>query len=134
MTTKQTTEKAIPNASEQAQPAKPVADSKKSAAAKEQQPPSPAKEPSGKRNNHPQTPKPKGKDAKNKDGSNSKDQSTAKSSNASHSGSGKSKYHKSQPQKQRNFYNPPQKVLRHLAQQSYYDNFYGNQGQFYTLK
>jgi len=24
--------------------------------------------------------------------------------------------------------------LRHLAQQSYYDNFYGNQGQFYTLK
>ena len=34
----------------------------------------------------------------------------------------------------RNFYNPPGKVLRHLAQQSYYDNFYGNQGQFYTLK
>jgi len=25
-------------------------------------------------------------------------------------------------------------VLRHLAQQSYYDNVYGNQGQFYTLK
>lgn len=24
--------------------------------------------------------------------------------------------------------------MRHLAQQSYYDNFYGNQGQFYTLK
>jgi len=34
----------------------------------------------------------------------------------------------------RNFYNPPGKVLKHLAQQSYYDNFYGNQGQFYTLK
>ena len=35
----------------------------------------------------------------------------------------------------RNFYNPPGKVLRHLAAaQSYYDNFYGNQGQFYTLK
>lgn len=34
----------------------------------------------------------------------------------------------------KNFYNPPGKVLRHLAQQSYYDNFYGNQGQFYTLK
>ena len=34
----------------------------------------------------------------------------------------------------RNFYNPPGKVMRHLAQQSYYDNFYGNQGQFYTLK
>lgn len=24
--------------------------------------------------------------------------------------------------------------MKHLAQQSYYDNFYGNQGQFYTLK
>jgi hypothetical protein len=34
----------------------------------------------------------------------------------------------------RNFYNPPGKVMRHLAQQSYYDNFYGNQGQFYNLK
>lgn len=34
----------------------------------------------------------------------------------------------------RNFYNPPGKVMRHLAQQSYYDNFYGNQGQFNTLK
>lgn len=34
----------------------------------------------------------------------------------------------------KNFYNPPGKVMRHLAQQSYYDNFYGNQGQFYTLK
>ena len=34
----------------------------------------------------------------------------------------------------RNFYNPPGKVMRHLAQQSYYDNFYGNQGQFTTLK
>lgn len=36
--------------------------------------------------------------------------------------------------KKRNFYNPPGKVMRHLAQQSYYDNFYGNQGQFYTMK
>jgi hypothetical protein len=26
----------------------------------------------------------------------------------------------------KNFYNPPGKVMRHLAQQSYYDNFYGN--------
>lgn len=34
----------------------------------------------------------------------------------------------------RNFYNPPGKVMRHLAQQSYYDNFYGNSGQFYNLK
>jgi len=34
----------------------------------------------------------------------------------------------------RNFYNPPGKVLKHLAQQSYYDNFYGSQGHFYTLK
>lgn len=34
----------------------------------------------------------------------------------------------------RNFYNPPGKVMRHLAQQSYYDNFYGSQGQFNTLK
>lgn len=34
----------------------------------------------------------------------------------------------------KNFYNPPGKVMRNLAQQSYYDNFYGNQGQFYTLK
>lgn len=24
--------------------------------------------------------------------------------------------------------------MRHLAQQSYYENFYGNQGQFYTMK
>jgi hypothetical protein len=37
-------------------------------------------------------------------------------------------------QPKKNFYNPPSKVMRHLAQQSYYDNFYGNQGQFYTLK
>lgn len=36
--------------------------------------------------------------------------------------------------KKRNFYNPPGKVMRHLAQQSYYENFYGNQGQFYTMK
>ena len=28
----------------------------------------------------------------------------------------------------RNFYNPPGKVMRHLAQQSYYDSFYGNSG------
>jgi len=34
----------------------------------------------------------------------------------------------------RNFYNPPGKVLRSLANQSYYDSFYGNQGQIYTLK
>lgn len=34
----------------------------------------------------------------------------------------------------RNFYNPPGKVMRHLQQSSYYDNFYGTQGQFYTLK
>jgi len=32
----------------------------------------------------------------------------------------------------KNFYNPPSKVIRHLAQNSYYENFYGNQ--FYTLK
>jgi len=34
----------------------------------------------------------------------------------------------------RNFYNPPSKVMRQLAQQSYYDNFYGNQAKFYTLR
>ena len=34
----------------------------------------------------------------------------------------------------RNFYNPPGKVLRSLANQSYYDSFYGNAGQVYTLK
>lgn len=56
--------------------------------------------------------------------------SSGKSANFN-SGSGKSKYKNGQ---KRNFYNPPGKVLRHLAQQSYYDNFYGNQGQFYTLK
>jgi hypothetical protein len=28
----------------------------------------------------------------------------------------------------RNFYNPPGKVMRHLQQASYYDNFYGTQG------
>jgi hypothetical protein len=132
MTTKQTTEKAIPTSQEQATPVKPVADSTKPAAS-EQQPPLPSKD-AGKRPNHLQTPKPKGKEASDKKGSNRNSDSTAKSSNATHSGSGKSKYHKNQPQKQRNFYNPPQKVLRHLAQQSYYDNFYGNQGQFYTLK
>ena len=48
---------------------------------------------------------------------------------------GKGRYSKrDQNGRPRNFYNPPSKVLRHLAQQSYYDNFYGNQGQFYTLK
>jgi hypothetical protein len=31
-------------------------------------------------------------------------------------------------QRKRNFYNPPSKVIRQLAQQSYYENFYGNQG------
>jgi len=34
----------------------------------------------------------------------------------------------------KNFYNPPGKVMKHLAQQSYYYNFYGNQGQMSTLK
>jgi hypothetical protein len=34
----------------------------------------------------------------------------------------------------RNFYNPPSKVMRQLAQQSYYENFYGNQAKFYTLR
>lgn len=34
----------------------------------------------------------------------------------------------------RNFYNPPGKVLRQLAQQSYYENFYGNQGVSHQLK
>jgi hypothetical protein len=37
-------------------------------------------------------------------------------------------------QPKKNFYNPPGKVMRHLAQQTYYDNFYGQNGQFYTLK
>lgn len=49
----------------------------------------------------------------------------------------KSKYRRqigADGQPKKNFYNPPGKVMRHLAQQSYYDNFYGNQGQFYTLK
>lgn len=36
--------------------------------------------------------------------------------------------------KPRNFYNPPSKVMRQLSQQSYYDNFYGNQAKFYTLR
>jgi outer membrane biosynthesis protein TonB len=94
MTTKQTSPKAIPTTQEQPQPVKPVADSTKPAAS-EQQPPLPSKD-AGKRTNHPQTPKPKGKEASDKKGSNSKE-STAKSSNASHSGSGKSKYHKNQP-------------------------------------
>merc|ERR1711970_824893 len=112
MTTKQNTEKANPTSQDQPQPAKPVADSTKPDA-KEQQPPLPSKD-SGKRMN-PQTPQPKkGKEVSDKKGSKDNTASTAKSSNASHSGSGKSKYHKNQPQKQRNFYNPPQKVLRHL--------------------
>ena len=34
----------------------------------------------------------------------------------------------------RNFYNPPGKVLKHLAQQNYYDGFYVNQAQYYVLK
>jgi hypothetical protein len=34
----------------------------------------------------------------------------------------------------KNFYNPPGKVLRHLAQQTYYDNFYGSQQNYYALK
>jgi hypothetical protein len=52
-------------------------------------------------------------------------------------GKNKSKYRRqvgADGQPKKNFYNPPGKVMRHLAQQSYYDNFYGNQGQFYTLK
>ena len=57
----------------------------------------------------------------------------AQSANAQQKGKGR--YNKrDQNGRPRNFYNPPSKVLRHLAQQSYYDNFYGNQGQFYTLK
>jgi hypothetical protein len=59
------------------------------------------------------------------------------SPNSASKGSRGSKYKRQlgpngEPKK--NFYNPPGKVMRHLAQQSYYDNFYGNQGQFYTLK
>ena len=34
----------------------------------------------------------------------------------------------------RNFYNPPGKVLRNLSNYQYYDSFFGNQGQIYTLK
>lgn len=65
------------------------------------------------------------------------DPSSNENSGSGNSSKSKSKYKgkgvdsKGRP---RNFYNPPGKVLRHLAQQSYYDNFYGNQGQFYTLK
>jgi len=79
------------------------------------------------------TPKQKGnKDASDKRGGNTA--STARSSKEFSNSSGKGRFQKNYPPRQRNFYNPPQKVLRHLAQQSYYDNFYGNQGQFYTLK
>ena len=44
-------------------------------------------------------------------------------------GKQKNKYRRqlgSDGQPKKNFYNPPGKVMRHLAQQSYYDNFYGN--------
>lgn len=34
----------------------------------------------------------------------------------------------------KNFYNPPGKVIRQCAQQTYYDNFYGNQGNYHSLK
>ena len=33
-----------------------------------------------------------------------------------------------------NFYSPPGKVVRDSIQQSYYDDFYGNQGQLHTQK
>lgn len=61
------------------------------------------------------TPKQKGtKDASDKRGGNTA--STARSSKEfSHSG-GKGRFQKTYPPRQRNFYNPPQKVLRHLAQ------------------
>lgn len=140
MTTKQNTEKADPKTSQEQpqQPAKPVTDSpvKVKTDAKQQSPqPQHGKQglhsAKGKRKNL-QTPQPKNKEAQNSD-KKGNTASTAKSSNVSHSGSGKPKYQKNQPQR-RNFYNPPQKVLRHLAQQSYYENVYGNQSQFYTLK
>lgn len=34
----------------------------------------------------------------------------------------------------KNFYNPPGKVMRQMAQQQYHSNMYGNNGQFYNLK
>jgi hypothetical protein len=67
----------------------------------------------------------------------SPDQQSGSSGSLNSQGKPKSKYKgkgldsKGRP---RNFYNPPGKVLKHLAQQSYYDNFYGSQGHFYTLK
>lgn len=61
--------------------------------------------------------------------------SLGNSANSNKSGKLKFKERKLGPNgEKRNFYNPPGKVMRHLAQQSYYDNFYGNQGQFYNLK
>lgn len=95
-----------------------------------------------KRTSNPQTPKQnKAKDGENKSESKQFAQSAATPQVAAFSGksnqqansTGK-KPSKYQHGRQKNFYNPPGKVLRHLAQQSYYDNFYGNQGQFYTLK
>ena len=63
------------------------------------------------------------------------DNKKTQSANVGEKQKGKGRYNKrDQNGRPRNFYNPPSKVLRHLAQQSYYDNFYGNQGQFYTLK
>jgi len=34
----------------------------------------------------------------------------------------------------KNFYNPPGKVMRQLAQQQYHQNMYGNNGQYYALR
>jgi len=77
------------------------------------------------------------KGSADQDGMSPEENSSGETSGNNSSGKSKSRYKgkgvdaKGRP---RNFYNPPGKVLRHLAQQSYYDNFYGNQGQFYTLK
>ena len=117
----------------QEQPTAPVAESPANIT-EQKSAPVPSKDTGKRSEQSPKTPKPKSKELGDSGKSNKSKASTAKSSNASHSGSGKSKYHKNQSGQKRNFYNPPQKVLRHLAQQSYYDNFYGNQGHFYTLK
>ena len=64
-----------------------------------------------------------------------KDSKLTLDNSSKHSKSNKFKERKLGPNgEKRNFYNPPGKVMRHLAQQSYYDSFYGNSGQFYNLK
>jgi hypothetical protein len=101
---------------------------------------SPVKVMSSEMKDHPVTPQPeKGASLESKDGTPATQESTPTQQQPIIGGvkPEKRKYRRQLDENgkpKKNFYNPPGKVLRHLAQQTYYDNFYGSQQNYYALK